>query len=165
MTAQLDTAIQQSFREAMASVATPVSVVTTTWEDEHYGATVSAFSSLSMDPPMVLVSLDHRSTLLTAIRSANRFGVNILSADQAPTALRFASSRGVGKFDGVSWQADSGLPRLEGSVGWLACDVVDLVEGGDHIIALGRVVSVRTRDGSPLVYHRRVFGTHAALTP
>ena len=51
----------------MASVATPVSVVTTTWEDEHYGATVSAFSSLSMDPPMVLVSLDHRSTLLTAI--------------------------------------------------------------------------------------------------
>jgi len=163
MTTQLETGIQQSFREAMASVATPVSVVTTTWQDEHYGATVSAFSSLSMDPPMVLVSLDHRSTLLTGIRSANRFGVNILSAAQASTALRFASSRGIGKFDGIPWRPASGLPRLEGAVAWLACDVVEMVEGGDHIIALGRVSSVETCDGSPLVYHRRVFGTPSAL--
>lgn len=163
MTAQLDTGIQHTFREAMASVATPVSVVTTTWEGNHYGATVSAFSSLSMDPPMVLVSLDRRSTLLTAVRSAGRFGMNILSASQAATALQFASSRGMGKFDGVSWQPDSGLPRLDGAVSWLACDLVDSVQGGDHIIALGRVVSVETGDGTPLTYHRRVFGTHVAL--
>jgi flavin reductase (DIM6/NTAB) family NADH-FMN oxidoreductase RutF len=163
MTAQLETGIQHTFREAMASVATPVSVVTTTWEGEHYGATVSAFSSLSMDPPMVLASLDHRSTLLTAIRSVGRFGLNILSASQASTALQFASSRGVGKFDGVAWQPATGLPRLDGAVSWLACDVVELVQGGDHIIALGRVASVDTGDGTPLVYHRRAFGTHHAL--
>jgi flavin reductase (DIM6/NTAB) family NADH-FMN oxidoreductase RutF len=153
MTAQLETGIQHTFREAMASVATPVSVVTTTWEGDHYGATVSAFSSLSMDPPMLLVSLDRRSSLLTAIRSADRFGINILSAAQASTALQFASNRGT----------DSGLPRLDGAVSWLACDLVDSVQGGDHIIALGRVVSVETGEGTPLTYHRRVFGTHVAL--
>lgn len=163
MTAQLETGIQHDFRQAMASVATPVSVVTATWDDEHYGATVSAFSSLSMDPPMVLVSLDRRSSLLAAIRSAGRFGLNILSVSQASTALQFASSRGAGKFDGVAWQPDAGLPRLEGALSWLACDLVELVEGGDHIIALGSVVSVETDEGFPLTYHRRVFGTHLAL--
>ena len=163
MTAQLESGIQHDFREAMASVATPVSVVTTTWQDEYYGATVSAFSSLSMDPPMVLVSLDRRSALLEAIRSAGRFGLNILASSQSATALQFASSRGVGKFDGVAWYPASGLPRLEGILSWLACDVVELVEGGDHVIALGRVTSVATGEGIPLTYHRRVFGTHLAL--
>lgn len=160
MTAQLG--IQDAFREAMAAVATPVAVVTTTWEDAHYGSTVSAFSSLSMDPPMVLVSLDNRSALLTAIRSAGRFGLNVLALSQAETALRFASSRGVGKFEGIAWQPESGLPRLEGGLCWLACDVVELVQGGDHVVALGRVTSVETGVGAPLTYHRRVFGTHHA---
>jgi flavin reductase (DIM6/NTAB) family NADH-FMN oxidoreductase RutF len=163
MTAQLETDIQHDFRQAMASVATPVSVVTTTWDDEHYGATVSAFSSLSMDPPMVLVSLDRRSALLTAIRSAGRFGLNILAVSQASTALQFASSRGVGKFDGVVWRPDAGLPRLDGALSWLACDLVELVQGGDHVIALGAVASVETGEGFPLTYHRRIFGTHLAL--
>jgi len=163
MTAQIDTGIQHAFREAMASVATPVSVVTTTSEGLHYGSTVSAFSSLSMDPPMVLVSLDQRSTLLSAIRAAGRFGLNVLSASQAETASRFASSRGTGKFEGVAWQEDSGLPRLTESLGWVACDVVELVSGGDHTIALGAVVAVEAGDGVPLTYHRRVFGTHLPL--
>ncbi|MGN5236461.1 MULTISPECIES: flavin reductase [unclassified Rhodococcus (in: high G+C Gram-positive bacteria)] len=163
MTAPLEKDIQQDFREAMASVATPVSVVTTTWEGEHYGATVSAFSSLSMDPPMVLVSLDKRSALLTAMRSAGRFGLNILAASQASTASRFASGRGVGKFEGVKWRPDAGLPRIDGALSWLACDVVEVVEGGDHLIALGAVASVEACEGFPLTYHRRVFGTHLAL--
>lgn len=163
MTAQLETNIQQDFREAMASVATPVSVVTTAWGDSHYGATISAFSSLSMTPPMVLVSLDQRSTLLTAIRSAGKFGINILSSSQAATASHFASSRGVGKFEGIAWRSASGLPRLDGGLSWIACDVVDLVQGGDHTIVLGRVASAESTEGIPLTYHRRAFGTHLAL--
>lgn len=163
VTTELNAGIQHDFREAMASVATPVSVVTTTWNGEHYGTTVSAFSSLSMAPPMILVALDRGSMLLTAIRSAGRFGLNVLSASQSETALRFASSRGVGKFDGIAWHTDSDLPRLDGSLDWLACAVVDLVEGGDHIIVLGRVGSAEAGGGAPLTYYRRTFGTHVTL--
>ncbi len=158
-------ALQAAFREVMAGVATPVCVVTALTGGTPYGTTVSAFASLSMEPPMVLVALDRGSALLAAIRDSRRFGVNVLGAGHSALALAFARKGGASKFDGVLWETDAGLPRLPEAPGWLACDLADLVEGGDHLVALGLVVAAATVEGPPLTYHSRVFGTHAPHAP
>ena len=155
--------IQATFRDVMAGVCTPVSVVTAMSDGLPHGTTVSAFASLSMDPPMVLVSLDRSSELLAVLREARRFGLNVLGSDQASLALAFARKGGVGKFAGVAWDVESGVPRLPGAGGFLACDVAEFVEGGDHVVVLGLVRAADTVSGPPLTYHARVFGTHAAL--
>jgi flavin reductase (DIM6/NTAB) family NADH-FMN oxidoreductase RutF len=155
--------LQVRFREVMAGVATPVSVVTAMAGGLPHGTTVSAFASLSMEPPMVLVSLDRQSELLALIRESRRFGVNVLGSEQSAPALAFARKGGTGKFHGVRWEVDADLPRLPGAPGWLACEVAALVEGGDHVLALGTVVAADTVHGRPLTYHGRLFGTHAAL--
>lgn len=155
--------LQQRFREAMARVATPVSVVTSISDGRPHGTTVSAFASLSMTPPMVLVALDRGSELLALVQASGRFGVNLLGSDQSELAVAFAQKGGAGKFAGVPWELDSGLPRLAGALSWVACEVADLVSGGDHVIALGSVVGADAVDGPPLTYHSRVFGTHTAL--
>ncbi|GHE06993.1 flavin reductase family protein [Klenkia taihuensis] len=159
--------LPERFREVMAGVATPVSVITamsgTDGEGLPHGTTVSAFASLSMTPPMVLVSLDRGSDLLALVRDTGRFGVNVLGSTQSALALAFATKGGTSKFNGVRWEIDHGLPRLPGAPGWLACDVESLVDGGDHVVALGLVVAADTVEGLPLTYHSRVFGTHAAL--
>src|SRR5579871_3916094 len=98
------TALQAAFRTAMASVCTPVSVVTTLADGLPYGTTVSAFASLSMEPPMVLVSLDLGSDLLALVRQTGRFGLNVLASSQTALALNFARKGGAGKFAGVAWE-------------------------------------------------------------
>ncbi|MEV6901589.1 flavin reductase family protein [Amycolatopsis sp. NPDC051372] len=158
------TQLQNDFRDVMAGVATPVSVVTAFHEGSPHGTTVSAFTSLSMDPPMVLVSLDKTSRLLGLVRKSRRFGVNVLGAAQAETARSFAKKLEMGeKFAGVDWQHDNELPRLAGVPGWLACTVSQEVEGGDHIVLFGQVVSASTVTAAPLTYHSRTFGTHSLL--
>jgi flavin reductase (DIM6/NTAB) family NADH-FMN oxidoreductase RutF len=153
--------LTEDFRAVMAGVATPVSVVTTLADGCPHGTTVSAFASLSMAPPMVLVSLDRGSSLLSRLRVGGPFGVNVLGSEQAPLALAFA--RPGDRFRGVGWEVDGGAPRLTGSPGWLACTVARLVPGGDHVIVLGEVQRAETTAGLPLTYHARTFGTHAAV--
>lgn len=160
---RVDGSVSATFREVMAGVATPVAVITALYDGLPHGTTVSAFASLSMDPPMVLVSLDRCSDLLARVQRTMRFGVNVLGAGQADLALAFARKGGAGKFDGIDWHTDTDLPRLPGAPGWLACDVSMLVDGGDHVIALGTVVAAECLDAPPLTYHARAFGTHAAL--
>lgn len=156
-------ALQGAFREVMASVCTPVSVVTAMAGDRPHGTTVSAFASLSMNPPMVLVSLDRASELLAVVRQAGRFGLNVLGSGQSGLALAFARKGGAGKFAGVPWEADSGVPRLEGAGGFLLCAASRLVPGGDHVIVLGDVLAAYPAEGQPLTYHDRAFGTHTAF--
>jgi flavin reductase (DIM6/NTAB) family NADH-FMN oxidoreductase RutF len=153
--------LADSFREVMAGVATPVSVVTALRDGHPHGTTVSAFASLSMDPPMVLAALDRGSDLLARLAIGQPFGVNVLGADQASLAAAFAR-KGRDKFAGIGWAEDSGAPRLTGSPGWLACTVAQLVDGGDHVVVLGDVVRAVAGDGPPLTYHARTFGTHRA---
>jgi flavin reductase (DIM6/NTAB) family NADH-FMN oxidoreductase RutF len=150
-----------TFRAVMASVAAPVAVVTVMAGQRPHGSTVSAFTSLSLHPPMVLVALDRASDLLRHIRDSGEFGVNVLAADQAPLARAFAR-KGDDKFDGVAWAREAGVPRLPGSAGWLACAVESLVPGGDHEVVLGRVIAAEHADFPPLTYHQRSFGTHQA---
>jgi flavin reductase (DIM6/NTAB) family NADH-FMN oxidoreductase RutF len=152
--------LRAAFREVMADVATPVTVVTSAVDGVPHGTTVSAFASLSMTPPMVLVALDRSSGLLRVIRKAGSFGINILGRHQARQGLGFARKGGAEKFDGVSWSLDRALPRLAHAPGWIACEAAQFVEGGDHIVIFGRVLAAEALAGGPLTYHARTFGTH-----
>lgn len=150
------------FREVMGNVVTPVSIVTALGAGGPHGTTVSAFSSLSMSPPMVLVCLDRGSDLLDIVRSTGRFGLNVMGSGQASLAAGFAR-KGIDRFAGVEWTLEHGVPRLTGAPGWVACAATQLVPGGDHDIVLGLVLDAGTADGAPLAYHRRTFGTHDPL--
>lgn len=150
------------FKESMARVSSTVVVVTTMTPGGPHGTTVSAFMSLSVNPPMIVVSLDRASRLLARVRAVSRFGVNVLSHDQADIARCFARKSGE-KFAGVRWSSDRGLPRLDGSAGWLSCSAARLVDGGDHILVIGVVEAAEVADRLPLTYHARSFGTHVPL--
>jgi flavin reductase (DIM6/NTAB) family NADH-FMN oxidoreductase RutF len=151
----------ETFKEALASVCTPVSVVTSHRGDHPHGTTVSAFCSLSLEPPMVLVSLDRSSDLLAIVSESQVFGINVLNHGQRDLALNFAR-KGSDKFDGVEWQLDRGVPRIAGAATWLVCKLEQLHEGGDHLIAVGLVEHAESSPGNPLLYRRREFGT---MTP
>jgi flavin reductase (DIM6/NTAB) family NADH-FMN oxidoreductase RutF len=151
---------QDAFRSAMGQVCTPVSVVSVMDGDRPHGSTVSAFASQSMQPPMVLVSLASTSRLLSLLDHGRRFGLNVLGAGQAELAARFAG-KADDKFAGLSWEVRDGAPALPGSPVWLACDVTDRFQSGDHIVVCGTVCCVNANLGQPLTYHGRTFGTHA----
>jgi flavin reductase (DIM6/NTAB) family NADH-FMN oxidoreductase RutF len=151
-----------AFMEVMAGVATPVSVVTAFNGAHPHGTTVSAFASLSLTPPMVVVALDRTSQLLACVRQARRFGVNILARHQAGLAGVFAR-KGDGKFDGVAWRERAGVPLIDGAGGFVACRVSELLPGGDHVLVLGVAEVAEGQPSAPLTYHRRAFGTDAPL--
>lgn len=153
--------LQTLFKSAMAGVATPVSVVTAIKNGKPHGTTVSAFASLSLNPPMVMVALDRNSDLLSILRETGEYGVNLLGAEHSEWASAFAR-KGPDKFTGITWTVENGLPRLPGAC-WIACSVESLVDGGDHIIALGSVVNIGLSDSKPLTYCQRTFGTHAPI--
>jgi flavin reductase (DIM6/NTAB) family NADH-FMN oxidoreductase RutF len=148
------------FRSTMASVCAPVTIVTAMDGERPHGTTVSAFSSLSLEPPLVMVALDRGSDLLAIVRVAGLFGVNLLSHLQDDLALRFAK-KGLDKFEGVDWHAEQGVPRIADASGWLVCELRELHDGGDHEIAVGHVLAAAPIAGAPLVYHNRQFGTHS----
>ncbi|MFF2375110.1 flavin reductase family protein [Streptomyces xiamenensis] len=155
----------QAFRDAMATVATPVAVVTAMDDGPRpHGTTVSAFASLSLTPPMVLVSLDNRSRLLAVIRRTGRFGLNILGTHQTDLPGLFARP-GPDKFDGVPWSPSQHLPRLPGSAAWIAAEIDQYVTAGDHTLLLARVMTAESGEETtdPLTYHQRSFGTHTPL--
>jgi len=149
-----------SLREVMRSFPTGVTIVAAC--DAHgapYGLTVNSFTSVSLDPPLVLVCIGRSSSCHDRLERASRFAVNILSARQGPLASRFAADPTDGRFDGVEWsRRDSGVPVIEGVVSWLDCTMHEVVTGGDHSILLGRVESSTTYDRAPLVFHSGRMG-------
>lgn len=150
-----------AFRETLGAVAAPVTIVTAWLAGRPHGTTVSAFSSLSLTPPLVLICLDHRSDLLDAITADRRFGVNVLARDQATLAARFARPD-CDRFDGTEWHDDGGLPRLTGTSAFLACELEAVVRRGDHHV-LTALVNRAERSSRPgLVYCER---SYAALLP
>jgi flavin reductase (DIM6/NTAB) family NADH-FMN oxidoreductase RutF len=150
------------FRAAMCQIATPVVVVTAVSEERPHGTTVGAFTSLSLDPPMISVALDRQSELLAKLREAERFGVNVLASGQQALATTF-SKKSPDKFASVDWRPDAGLPRLPGCAVWLVCRTGELVDGGDHVVVLGTVEHAEVDQRSPLVYHDRAFSTVGSI--
>ncbi len=143
----------EEFRSAMALVPTPVSVVTAPGNPEPAGATASAVASLSLDPPLMLVCLDHRSRTLGALRTAGAFAVNVLPAAGEAHARTFATTAPhAEKRAGVPSTERSGVPVIDGALVWVVCELRDLLDGGDHTIVTGSVVELGTGEGEPLLF-------------
>src|SRR5689334_3204863 len=138
----------EEFRAALSAYATGVTVVTAIGESGPSGATANAVTSLSLDPPMMLACLDRGSRTLTSVRAQGRFGVDALAAGQEELARRFAGKDdGPTKWDGVEWSESEQLPRLPGALMWVACELRDLIDGGDHLILTGNVLAADSREG------------------
>jgi len=152
----------EAFKDVMATVCAPVTVMTTTWNARPFGTTVSAFWSVSLRPPMVGLALAHDSELLRRLRVTRCLGVNLLGDGQEDLAINFAR-KADSKFDGVQWSQDDGLPRLTAAPGWLVCDVEQFVGAGDHVLTVASVRCVALQPALPLVYAQRSFGTHSRL--
>ena len=157
---------RETFVELMSGVCAPVTVVTAmTADGRPHGSTVSSFASLSLDPPLVSFALDRRSGLLAHLQPGDPVGVNILGAHQQELASTFARrQQGPGrKFDRVAWTVRAGVPYLPESAGWSAGLVERHVDGGDHVLLVVLVEEAEPTVTAPLVYARRVFGTHSLL--
>ncbi|MCP1386649.1 flavin reductase family protein [Corynebacterium sp. TA-R-1] len=152
----------QAFKNAMSQLAAAVTVVTTGTKEAPHGTTVSAFMSLSLEPPMVLVSLDQRSSLLAQLEVGSPIGVNVLSTEQGDLARTFAT-RGIDRFAGVDWCMADGAPKLDGNHTWVAGTVARLIEAGDHVLVLIDVCCAEVNSNQPLLYWQREFGTHGSL--
>ena len=150
------------FKDAMSQLASAVTIVTTGTREAPHGTTVSAFMSLSLDPPMVLVSLDRRSSLLAELREGTAVGINVLSTEQGVLARRFAH-KGIDRFAGVSWELVDAAPKLAGNHTWVAGDVSRIIEAGDHYLILVDVRAADVNSNMPLLYWQREFGTHGTI--
>ncbi|MEZ2721075.1 flavin reductase family protein [Paenalcaligenes hominis] len=151
------------FRAAMSRVVAPVAVVTTVVNHVPYGTTVSAFMSLSLNPPMIVVSLEATSCLLSMLEIGSAIGLNVLAEGQAEEARRFAT-KSKDKFADVPWQHDAGAARLQQTHLWVAGYVTEMRPAGDHVLVLMNVQSTALAENSPMTYWQSSFGTHAVLT-
>jgi flavin reductase (DIM6/NTAB) family NADH-FMN oxidoreductase RutF len=148
---------QRTFRDVMGTFATGVTVVTLNVDGDPRGMTANAVMSLSLDPPLVVVSVQTAGTMHELFQRAESFGVNILASDQRPQSDLFAShgdpEEPMGGFPfriGVS-----GVPLLEGTIGFAECRIMEAVVGGDHTLFIGEALDVGFgEDAEPLLFHR-----------
>jgi flavin reductase (DIM6/NTAB) family NADH-FMN oxidoreductase RutF len=141
------------FRAAMGLLPTGVTVVSAGRPDGPAGATANAVCSLSIEPMLMLACLDRGSRTLLAVQAANRFGINVLHAGQEDIARSFATKAPVAdKWTGVAWHERDGIPALDEALAWIACDLRDVIAGGDHVIVTGEVRDLATGEGDPLVF-------------
>ena len=141
------------FRAAMAMLPTGVTVVSAAGPDGPAGATANAVCSLSIEPMLMLACLDRGSRTLLAVQAANRFGISVLHAGQERIARAFATKAPVAeKWDGVAWSERDGIPAIDDALAWIACELRDVIAGGDHVIVTGEVRDLATGEGDPLVF-------------
>lgn len=144
------------FRKVAGCFATGVTVVTTQdREGVPYGLTVNSFTSVSLDPPLVLVCLDNGLTGLDIFLESRRFAVNILTNAQQDISNHFAS-RGTNRSEGPYAPGQTGIPVVSGSMAWFECETVHEYAGGDHVILVGEVKTARLGDpeSAPLLFYR-----------
>ncbi len=153
-------------RKALGQFATGVTVVTTRAADgSPVGLTVNSFTSVSLDPPLLLWCLGRSSMNFDVFRLAEQQLINVLAADQIDVAQRFAT-RGAERFAGVPWNpTDTGLPRLDGCAAWIECGVRSRYEEGDHLILVCRIESFEVLRGKPLIFHDSRYVTELTETP
>ena len=151
---------KDEFRTALSRFISGVTVVTTLSNDDRpAGITVSAFSSVSLEPPLVLVCIDKRSSLHNHLSEGRHFAVNILADHQQHVSRRFAS-RDENRFEGAGYRCGlHGAPLLEDALAYIECRVVHVYPGGDHTIIVGEVESTSVADHKPLAYFRGDYGS------
>lgn len=144
---------QDTFRRACARFATGITVATVLSPDGvPFGMTANSFTSVSCNPPLILVCVDYRSSILPHFRAAEYFGINILTETQRDYSVRF-SQRQPDRFDGIDWRrGEHGVPLLAGSLAAMECSIYETVEAGDHAIFIAEVVRAEFCDGNPLLY-------------
>ncbi len=138
-------------RRALGQYATGVTVVTTTLDGERFGMTANSFTSVSLNPPLVLWAAAQSSASMAAFEATDRFAVNVLASDQHHVSRQFATS-GSDKFEGVRLAADD-PPLLEGAVAHFVCRRTQRVDAGDHVVFFGEIESFDSPGGEPLVFH------------
>jgi 3-hydroxy-9,10-secoandrosta-1,3,5(10)-triene-9,17-dione monooxygenase reductase component len=148
----------EEFKSALSRWVTGVAVITTrSRAGDIAGLTASSFTSVSLDPPLVLFCLAHSSTSKPAFETTDRFAINILGEGQQALSGGFAQPGG-DKFAGVGWRPGLlGIPLLDGAVAHLECRIVQVHPGGDHTIMVGEVERIDVSDDKPLVYFRGAY--------
>lgn len=148
-----------AYKDALAHWASGVTVVSTYWQGDNYGLTVSSFTSVSLEPPLVSISLSRTLYTRDVIAKSGIFGVSILAAEQQELGMRFAGllPEVPDRFDGLGYHREvTGSPILTGCVAWLDCRLAQIVEAGDHSVFFGEVLAASTRPGAePLLYYHR----------
>jgi flavin reductase (DIM6/NTAB) family NADH-FMN oxidoreductase RutF len=139
------------FRRALGRFATGVTVVTTQHEENVHGMTANAFISVSLDPPLILVSVDNRSNLHRIMQGRGRYGVSVLAENQEIFSRHFAGRLVEGLQ--VPFITRHGVPLLEGAVAYFVAQVVDAHPSGDHTLYIGKVEHFEASDGRPLLFH------------
>jgi flavin reductase (DIM6/NTAB) family NADH-FMN oxidoreductase RutF len=150
---------EHRFRSVLSRFASGVTVVTAVGADGvDHGMTVSAFCSLSLEPPLILVCIDHGTEMHGILQGATAFTVNVLAAEQEDLARKF-SDPDDDRFEGTSYtRGANGLALLTGAAAWLECELTHRHEGGDHTIFVGRVEAAEAGEAPPLVYYRGGYG-------
>jgi flavin reductase (DIM6/NTAB) family NADH-FMN oxidoreductase RutF len=156
------TASPADFRKAMGSFATGVTVITVDYQGEVHGMTANAFSSVSLDPQLVLVCVDHKARTHAHLQARKRFGVNVLAKDQRMISEYYASATAThqeaeqkagARFD----RTPHGTPVLHGALAYIECRLHTAHDAGDHTIFIAEVEDVVVRDGEPLLYFRATY--------
>ncbi|MEO8028499.1 MAG: flavin reductase family protein [Bryobacteraceae bacterium] len=146
----------EALRRVCSEFATGIAVVTCrASEGEPHGLTVNSFTSVSAQPPLILVCIDHNCSVLPVLRTASHFAVNVLHADQIEISNRFAQFP-EGRFEGVEWCEGTvaGTPLIAGSLAAIECAVRTVIDQGDHAIFVGEAEDAVIGEGRPLLYFR-----------
>ena len=148
-----------ALRQALGAFATGVTIVTTVTAEsgEPVGFTANSFTSVSLEPPLLLVCLAHTAASYRAFREAESFAVNVLAADQQETAMLFAT-RGADKFGPTDWHPGVlGAPLIDGCLARFDCAMHQRVTAGDHDILMGRVIGFSRHEGQALLFHSGAY--------
>ncbi|WP_066072132.1 flavin reductase family protein [Neobacillus soli] len=151
---------QEIFKQIMGNYPTGVTIVTTTKEDgTPVGLTVNSFASVSLNPLMLLWSIDHRVSSLKEFTEGGKFAVHVLAEEQKEICQTFASKH-TDRFSTCNWTlSPNGLPIIEGAFGVFECKTFKAIEAGDHTVLIGEVIDLQVeKEKDPMLYHRRVFG-------
>ena len=145
-----------SFRSVLGRFASGITVITAVDADgRDVGMTVSAFSSVSLQPPLVQACVDRAASMFDALQHAERFGVNVLAAEQEALSRRFAAVESSHRFEGIGYvRGDSGVVLLDDALAHMECTVVSRFDAGDHMLFVGEVERATARDARPLLYYR-----------
>lgn len=159
---------QRQFRDALGAFASGVTVVTTGAEPNFVGMTVQSFCSLSLDPPLVLVCIDKRASTLPLLQETGAFTVNVLAAGDDATSNYFASSKRAApphQFDDYPHAiGQTGTPRIDSAAFVYDCTLHESLDGGDHVIAIGKVEAFAEQSqADPVLYYRGAYRTLAPL--
>ncbi|HZG71545.1 MAG TPA: flavin reductase family protein [Chondromyces sp.] len=154
------------FKQIMGQYPTGVTIVTTIDEQGiPAGLTVNSFASVSLDPLIVLWSIDKKVSSLDTFLKAGKFAVHTLSTEQEEACWAFAGKE-ADRFSQVNWKVSkNGLPIIEGSLGVFECKVIQQIEAGDHFILIGEVIDLNKEEKNPLLYYNRNIGPIPAGWP